>query len=176
MMTCPTRDSAIIQAEHFRNYATGDVASYMNGSTRQAATNCVVMTGYPQVLFSPVATAPGRSTTITGASMRHAADSLHIGMDSARLRDGERGVLSVSAAALFPRGIAGRRVPRACPFQSELVDIDQIFLADVDYAVHLIQGPFDIVFIQLGRILRVRLLKLRVMRVMAVMQRIASLQ
>jgi hypothetical protein len=53
--------NANIQAQTFRNYTTGDVASYVNSSLRQVATNGDVinggLTGYPQVLFSPVVTA-----------------------------------------------------------------------------------------------------------------------
>jgi hypothetical protein len=53
--------NANIQTEHFRNYTTGDVANFVNSSTRQVATNGAVidggLTGYPQVLFSPVVTA-----------------------------------------------------------------------------------------------------------------------
>jgi hypothetical protein len=53
--------NANIQAQTFRNYTQGTQASYVNGSTRQVATNGGVidggLTGYPQVLFSPVVTA-----------------------------------------------------------------------------------------------------------------------
>jgi hypothetical protein len=53
--------NANIQAQTFRNYTTGDVVSYVNSSQRQVATNGDVingaLTGYPQVLFSPVVTA-----------------------------------------------------------------------------------------------------------------------
>jgi hypothetical protein len=53
--------NANIQAQTFRNYTTGDVASFVNSSQRQVATNGAVidggLTGYPQILFSPVVTA-----------------------------------------------------------------------------------------------------------------------
>jgi hypothetical protein len=53
--------NANIQAQTFRNYTTGDVASFVNSSQRQVATNAAVidggLTGYPQILFSPVVTA-----------------------------------------------------------------------------------------------------------------------
>jgi hypothetical protein len=53
--------NANIQTEHFRNYTQGTQAEFVNGSTRQVATNGAVidggLTGYPQVLFSPVVTA-----------------------------------------------------------------------------------------------------------------------